>query len=314
MLALACVVSAPAGAQPVCRPVTLVTSAYPAELSAVLAKSSGVRDRWTDDGVTFYRTEIRGKPIVAAMTGVGIVNATRTANASFADLTCSRHGLRIARIVFSGTAGGLPPAGIGDVAVPATWYLTRTGRALPADPTLLAAARAAHPHLNHVTDGVNPLAPCGCKLPWVPPIDLHREPRVVVGGKGLSSDPYQGFTFPCVPGSGSATGCRPCSFADPEETRRDVDTLARTDPRVLTTLFADVDSGSGYLTSDMETAAVAGVAASHAIPFVGLRGISDGPGDPNHLPGFPVSFLVYQQLAATNAAATAADIIASTAI
>lgn len=186
MLALACVVSAPAGAQPVCRPVTLVTSAYPAELSAVLAKSSGVRDRWTDDGVTFYRTEIRGKPIVAAMTGVGIVNATRTANASFADLTCSRHGLRIARIVFSGTAGGLPPAGIGDVAVPATWYLTRTGRALPADPTLLAAARAAHPHLNHVTDGVNPLAPCGCKLPWVPPIDLHREPRVVVGGKGLS--------------------------------------------------------------------------------------------------------------------------------
>ena len=109
---------------------------------------SSLRVSPLDDGVTYYRTEIRGKPIVAVMTGVGIVNATHAANASFADLTCSRHGLRIARIVFSGTAGGLPPAGIGDVAVPATWYLTRTGRALPADPSLLAAARAAHPHLN----------------------------------------------------------------------------------------------------------------------------------------------------------------------
>ncbi|MFF0710958.1 MULTISPECIES: 5'-methylthioadenosine/S-adenosylhomocysteine nucleosidase [Gordonia] len=70
--------------------------------------------------IATHAAEIRGKPIVAAMTGVGIVNATHAANASFADLTCSRHGLRIARIVFSGTAGGLPPAGIGDVAVPAT--------------------------------------------------------------------------------------------------------------------------------------------------------------------------------------------------
>lgn len=30
--------------------------------------------------------------------------------------------------------------------------------------------------------------------------------------------------------------------------------------------------------------------------------MSDGPGDPLHLPGFPVQFFVYKQIAANNAA------------
>lgn len=33
-----------------------------------------------------------------------------------------------------------------------------------------------------------------------------------------------------------------------------------------------------------------------------IRGMSDGPGDPLHLPGFPVQFFVYKQIAANNAA------------
>jgi hypothetical protein len=54
---------------------------------------------------------------------------------------------------------------------------------------------------------------------------------------------------------------------------------------------------------DMETAAVARVAAEREIPFVGFRGVSDGAGDPLDLPGFPVQFFAYYRVAADNAAA-----------
>jgi nucleoside phosphorylase len=40
------------------------------------------------------------------------------------------------------------------------------------------------------------------------------------------------------------------------------------------------------------------------VPFLGIRGVSDGLGDPLRLPGFPAQFYVYRQLAADNAAAT----------
>jgi hypothetical protein len=30
------------------------------------------------------------------------------------------------------------------------------------------------------------------------------------------------------------------------------------------------------------------VADAHGIPFLGVRGMSDGPGDPLHLPGLPI--------------------------
>ncbi len=56
---------------------------------------------------------------------------------------------------------------------------------------------------------------------------------------------------------------------------------------------------------DMETAAVARIAAANNIPFIAFRAVSDGGGDPifaSALIGFPVQFLIYQQLAADNAA------------
>jgi nucleoside phosphorylase len=63
-------------------------------------------------------------------------------------------------------------------------------------------------------------------------------------------------------------------------------------------------SGSGqFIESDDETGAVAAVANSHRVPFIGFRGISDGSPDPLMLPGFPAQFVVYDQLAADNAAA-----------
>ena len=48
---------------------------------------------------------------------------------------------------------------------------------------------------------------------------------------------------------------------------------------------------------------MASVAAQHRVPFLGVRGVSDGQGDPLHLPGVPSQFFVYRQLAGNNAAA-----------
>lgn len=58
----------------------------------------------------------------------------------------------------------------------------------------------------------------------------------------------------------------------------------------------------GFDAVDQETAAAQAVADAHGVPFLGIRDMSDGPGDPLHLPGFPVQFFVYKQIAANNAA------------
>ncbi len=55
----------------------------------------------------------------------------------------------------------------------------------------------------------------------------------------------------------------------------------------------------GFDAVDQETAAAQAVADAHGVPFLGIRGMSDGPGDPLHLPGFPVQFFVYKQIAAS---------------
>jgi nucleoside phosphorylase len=51
------------------------------------------------------------------------------------------------------------------------------------------------------------------------------------------------------------------------------------------------------------------VAASAGVPFLGVRAVSDGGGDPLHLPGFPVQFFAYRQLAGNNAAALTVAIL-----
>ena len=72
-------------------------------------------------------------------------------------------------------------------------------------------------------------------------------------------------------------------------------------------------AGETPVVGDMETAAAAEVAAQHGIPFLAFRAASDaagGNGDPiiaSAIIGFPVSFFLYQQLAADNAAAVALE-------
>ena len=56
-------------------------------------------------------------------------------------------------------------------------------------------------------------------------------------------------------------------------------------------------------------AAVQAVADARGVPFLGIRGISDGAGDPLHLPGFPFQFFFYHRVAAQNAARVTAALL-----
>jgi Phosphorylase superfamily len=60
---------------------------------------------------------------------------------------------------------------------------------------------------------------------------------------------------------------------------------------------------------DMETAAVARIAAQHRVPFLGVRAVSDGAGDPLGERGFPLQFFDYYRLAARNAATVTAAVV-----
>ena len=77
------------------------------------------------------------------------------------------------------------------------------------------------------------------------------------------------------------------------------------DPNFFLSYFQSPSPSGHYAAQDMETAAVARVAARHGAPFLAFRAASDGGGDPLMLPGFPFQFFFYKQLAADNAAATA---------
>jgi hypothetical protein len=81
-------------------------------------------------------------------------------------------------------------------------------------------------------------------------------------------------------------------------------------PDFFTGYFSSTAAPPGhYVSSDEETAEVAIAARKAHLPFIGFRGVSDGGGDPLHLPGFPFQFFLYRQLSAENVAAVATAFI-----
>ena len=97
-----------------------------------------------------------------------------------------------------------------------------------------------------------------------------------------------------------ATRCPHCGCELPSS----LASAARADvalhPRTITTV--DVE--------DMESAAVARVAARRRVPFLAVRAGSDGGGDPRGDRGFPAQFFDYYRLAAHNAADVTRAIVA----
>jgi nucleoside phosphorylase len=308
--------SASTAHQPVTRPTpacpVLVLSAMPVELDPVLAAARVAPEpAWVGAGKGFWAGTVGGVPAVFAMTGIGMVNATRTTDAAFAHFGC------FAAVLFSGTAGG---DYIGDVMVPSRW--TSDGRHfLATSPGLLAVLATAlrRPvRLESTTPAGDPL--CTCRLTGVngpdTPVTVEHTPQVERGGTGLSNDGFGGRALPCVVQASDVFGCWPCRYPDPDAAAQARSLTTSVPPFLDPAFVLDYESASAappgrYVSEDNETAAAFAVAARHHVPFIGFRAASDGGGDPLHLPGFPSEFFVYRQLAADNAAATALAFLAA---
>jgi adenosylhomocysteine nucleosidase len=200
-------------------PRTLVMTAYQPEWNALVHAVVSPRE-YTVNGMTYLTGTLEGKPVLLMQSGVSMVNAAMNTQ-----LVIDRFTVR--RIVFSGIAGGVDPAlSIGDVIVAEDWgqYLevnfarkARRGWKSPeaVDPKAPAnwqfmyprgvtVANASTARQRYYTFPMDPamlelarrIAPTISMERCVPPspsqlpdtkLCLRNEPKVVVGGTGVSA-------------------------------------------------------------------------------------------------------------------------------
>ena len=289
-----------------CTPRLLILSAFPGEIAALLDAAT-VTDLVEVDERTFFAGTLAGNDVVMGLSGIGLVNAERTTRSAIDVFTCGSE-TAIAGAVFSGVSGGI--TNIGDVTVPTKWTMDDV-EFFDVDPEMFAVAEAAAADVV-LADQVplGDLACIGVDPGLVKPITMPNQPQIhfYPDGVGKSGDPFGGRAFPCIPFGGDVFGCNPCQSPAgpqaPDVERFLRDAIPFVDPEFFTSYFeSPPPATTEYHAEDMETAAVAKVANEHGIPFIAFRSLSDGLGDPLHLPGFPVQFFVYRQLAADNAAA-----------
>jgi nucleoside phosphorylase len=294
----------------------LILSAYPTEGAKLLAAAAPVTEVGTFNGRRFFAGTIAGKNVVMGVTGIGLVNAELTTRAVLAYL--HDNGLRVKAIIFSGVAGSSYE--IGDVVVPDHWTddLQHLGPPYPpyrVKGRLYAIARrlpgnvALDPNL-YVED----YACTGLRSDLGTPIRVD-DPQLHVnrGDEGHSSDPYGDRAVPCLTPGDDLLGCAACG-APPGTPGVGSDPTPFVDPNFFLDLFQSFASNgsSSAVIQDMETATVARIATEKRIAFIAFRGVSDGRGDPLMLPPIPYDqFVVYQQLAADNAAAATLAFLAA---
>jgi len=280
-----------------CTHPVLLLSAMPLELNPLVAKAT-ITSTTHVDGRTFYSGRLAGADVVMALTGIGPVNATRTSTVAFATFRCT-----FAATVFSGVAGS--SAYIGDVMVPSRWTSDGGKTYVGTSPGMYKVARG----LRGVQLSADlPVGDAACLCAGVDaatPVHLPHQPQLHVGGAGETTDPFGGASAPCTWGGGDIAGCEPCVLKGDQV--RDTEELAGNAPGIPALLIGALrpppTTTSTYAAQDEETGAVDLVARRHGVPFLGIRSVSDGQGDPLHLPGFPAQFAVYRQLAGNNAAA-----------
>jgi len=281
---------------------TLVLTAFPAEADAILARTTLDEDAIVvADRNHYYLGTLGGKKVIVAMTGIGKVNATDTAATALNHFVTS-----VDAVVFAGVAGGSGRTEIGDVAVPRRWTSDEGATWHEVDPGMLEAAKKLSVDLESTGTIADPAARIWGPLARRKLINLNREPDLYVGGDGSTDDNNNGAAFPAIPLGGAIFGPQPLSAPDfsPLFTGNFFGAIG---PFLVRGVVSNI---TGFLTDeppavdavDQETAAAQQVAEAHGVPFLGIRGMSDGPGDPLNLPGYPFTFVVYKQIAANNAA------------
>jgi hypothetical protein len=261
-------------------PYLAIVSAFPAEMDAIV-KATDVQSTVTVDGRGYYVGRLAGVHVVLGLTGIGIVNATNRAASVLANFD-------VAGMVMSGVAGSRHR--IGDVVVASRWTETGTPGLLHPNPVLRALARRAR-------HGLPPLQTCTPVPPTGPnptTVCFPYHPKLVLGGHGFSGDASNGVALPCAPGGGPIAGCDlPAAMV----------AAAKSPPAN--------DSGMTTLdVTDNETAAVERAALAKGVPFLGIRAVSDGAGDPKGNRGYPAQFFDYYQLAADNEGAVTQAFVA----
>ncbi|MBO9669804.1 MAG: 5'-methylthioadenosine/S-adenosylhomocysteine nucleosidase [Sphingobium sp.] len=261
-LTLVALVAAPAAAQKLdATPRTVVMTAFAPEYEALVHALEKPKD-YKINGLVFTAGRMAGKPVLLMQSGVSMVNAAMNTQ-----LVLDR--FKVKRIVFSGIAGGVDPSlSIGDVIVPANWaqYLevsfarkTDKGWVTPEPvevgappnfgmmfPRGVRVGNASEPGKRHYTLAVDPgllelakTVAADVKLrrctDTAASACLPKDPRVVVGGTGVSAS----------------------VFADNAEFRDYL--YGAWKANVL----------------DMESAAVAQVAYANAVPAIVFRSLSD---------------------------------------
>jgi nucleoside phosphorylase len=279
----------------------LVLSAFPGEIDMLLTQAE-ITDTEEIDGRRFFVGTLRGNDVVLALSGIGLVNAEETTANAFAHFSCGGE-TTITGVVFSGVSGGT--TNIGDVAVPDRWTMDGTTWFV-VDPAMFATAEQASAAV-HLTRRVpiGDLACVGVDPAIVRTIRMPKAPEIHFGGEGKSADSFNGRRWPCIPGGGDIFGCEPCRapLTAPDVQKFVEDARPFVDPDFFFGYFeSPPPATTDYAAEDMETAAVAKVATAAGIPFIAFRSLSDGKGDPLHLPDFPAQFFFYRQLAADNAA------------
>jgi nucleoside phosphorylase len=290
------------------RPYFGVLSAFPAELAPLLGATEVERTAEIE-GRRYYVGRLDGVRVVLGLTGIGLVNAERRTNALI-------DNFEVAAVLLSGVAGSRHR--IGDVVLASQWTERDGPAAFEANRALLALAGRARKRLPPGSlDTCTPVPPTS---PDAPVVCLPYDPAIILEGHGFSDDDFGPIAFPCIPGAGEVLGCEV-----PQAPAGDTTTGANAGiggtaiasrretsaPPVTMTITPAAAIAEDLV--DMETAAVARVAAERGVPFLGVRAVSDGAGDPLGDRGFPAQFADYYRLAAGNAAVLTRAVVAEVA-
>ena len=307
--------------EPACAPRTLILAAMPLELNPIIRDSTtdATDEHFMVHGRKFYEGTLAGAKVTMAITRVGMKNAEQTTQDAVDHY--EQEGCPLNAVLFSGVAGS--SYNIGDVTVPRRWASSAGGEPIwtGVDTELLAVAEQIDASGQDVglTQDL-PVGDAACLCPGATventptPVRMPSPPEIYVGGNGHSGDFFGDHMAPCGPRAGDVGGCEPC-FEPNDQPAYTADFVERM-PTVLDPSFwsglvrpSGGSSGETFVAGDMETAATSEVAAAAGVPFLGIRAVSDGGGDPLHLPGFPVQFFTYRQLAGNNAAALTVAIL-----